>query len=202
MIHPLHIKAALLAAAKNDIRYYLNGVCVEFGFDHVLSIGTNGSLAAVFRHAVAVEDMPPALIGQQFIIPRDTCALIAKSKLDRLSVTVGPERWLQFDGAGVSIRCQAVDGKFPDWRRVIGAAYGETPAITAQFDPDLLATFSRVAEALGSSARPVLWTTAPEGALGDIAHRVSIQGLSDEFVGVVMPLRPPVGAERPADWHR
>ena len=39
------LKAVLLAAAKNDIRYYLNGVCI----DNNKLIGTNGHLLIKFN---------------------------------------------------------------------------------------------------------------------------------------------------------
>lgn len=197
MISPRHIKAALFAAAEKDVRYYLNGVYVEFGFDHTISVATDDHILAAFRQAVSPYDMPPELIGQSFIIPRDVCAQIAKVKAPSMAVTLAADRWLQFDAPGVSVRGRAIDGKFPDWRRVAPRAV--SPRHQAQINPDLLAKFSGIARALGSKAFPTLWSTGDERSEG--ALRVAIPDFDEEFVGALMPLRGNVAVGKPGTWY-
>lgn len=93
------LRAVLLAAAKKDVRNYLNGVLVNS------------------RHIVATDGhrMHIAVHGQDWqhgdvIIPREAVELAVKSKAHALQVTAA-----QIGNVAFSPVC----GKFPDYMRVI-----------------------------------------------------------------------------------
>jgi len=106
-------------AAKGDVRYYLNSVLVDAGPDGVFLVGTDGHAIAVAR----IDATPhPA---RQYIIAGEVADLIAKNKRKPIEFDIDAMR---FD----NISAVEVDGKYPDWRRVI--QYKSSDAI-AFFDP-------------------------------------------------------------------
>jgi DNA polymerase III sliding clamp (beta) subunit (PCNA family) len=106
-------------AAKSDVRYYLNGVLVDASAEGVFLVGTDGHAIAVAR----IDATPhPA---RQYIIAGEVADLIAKNKRKPIAFDIDAMR---FD----SINAVEVDGRYPDWRRVI--QYKPSDAI-AFFDP-------------------------------------------------------------------
>ena len=196
------LHAAFRCAAKDGIRHYLNGVLVEASATETILVATDGyRLAAVRRYAenqgIAGKRPAPVLI-----IPRDVVEKLVKhatKKVDYepLTLVVGEGGALStiIDARGITAtvehRFAPIDGKFPDWRRVVPAACsGET----AQFDPELLDAFSKAAKDLGYE--PWLVTIAHNGATG--GARISISD-DDSFVGVLMPVRNAPALKAP-DW--
>ncbi len=187
-----HFAAAIHAASKRDIRYYLNGVYVEATEKETRCTATNGYLAATFRHRM---DIGNGMGGEKLvtlIVPRDTVELVNKATrgkgMIQLERTEG--RWTAVT-ALARFPFEPVDGKFPDYRRVFpsGAPSGEP----AQFDPELLGVFAKVAKALGNPWIPeVAHNGVHDGA------RVTLNGQHD-FVGVVMPWRCPKGKRADVD---
>lgn len=106
-------------AAKGDVRYYLNSVLVDSGPDGVFLVATDG-------HAIAVAriDATPHPV-RQYIVAGEVADLIAKNKRKPIEFDIDAMR---FD----NINAIEVDGKYPDWRRVIN--YRPSPEI-AFFDP-------------------------------------------------------------------
>jgi len=106
-------------AAKGDVRYVLNGVMVDAGPDGVFLVGTDG-------HAIAVAriDATPRPV-RQYIIAGEVADLIAKNKRKPIEFDIDAMR---FD----NINAIEIDGRYPDWRRVI--QYKPSDAI-AFFDP-------------------------------------------------------------------
>lgn len=120
LIKTEHLKAALLAAGKKDIRYYLNGVLVNE--KHV--VATDGSRMIVIAHGGDWAHGP-------VMIPRAAVEMAVKLKVGELDVTastVGP------------IAFTPLDGVFPDYTRVMpalsrGIDHGD---VHTQVNPDYL----------------------------------------------------------------
>lgn len=93
------LKAVLLAAGKKDIRYYLNGVYVTRR--HL--VGTDGHRMHIVCHD---GDWPQ----EPVVIPRDACELAVKERTVELCVT---------PTAIGSINYKPVDGRYPDYTRVM-----------------------------------------------------------------------------------
>lgn len=105
-----------LFAGKQDIRFYLNGVCIQNTPEGLFTVATNG-------HVMAAVQLGDRLEGDDFeiILSNDTVKIITSCKelsgivLEHTSAT-----------AEVSIKSQdatqtfkAIVGKYPDWKRII-----------------------------------------------------------------------------------
>lgn len=96
------------AAATNDVRYYLNGVLVQSTGTQLVACATDGH-----RMAVATKDaeLPPFSV----IIPHRNI----KQLLGIRPKTVSIGNCIVGAQGGVRVYSKLVDGKFPDWRRVL-----------------------------------------------------------------------------------
>ena len=103
-------------SGTQDIRYYLNGVCLQNNTEGFFAVATDG-------HVLAYAKLGDKLEGDDFeiIIQNATAKIIASCK-DRSGLD------LEHDSAtsDVSIRTQegtqtlkALEGRYPDWRRVV-----------------------------------------------------------------------------------
>ena len=110
------LKAAAICAAKNDIRYYLNGVCVDIKNDsQVVIVSTDGHCMFI-----GVESYEGEWAGEaeKIIIPLETITAALKGCAKSLS-------YIALESFGAStLRLGAViftqiDGHYPDYARVI-----------------------------------------------------------------------------------
>ncbi len=135
----LRLLAAMTCfASKDESRYYLNGVLVEFDATGATYIATDGIRMLAYRDE---RDDGNRLIGN-FIVPTSICRSfkIKKDESDYGKAFVDGPRLVIARGY-TDIHFVPIDGQFPDWRRIIPqlAASGTT----AQFDPLLLADFRK-----------------------------------------------------------
>jgi DNA polymerase-3 subunit beta len=170
-----HLRAALVTAGVQDVRYYLNGACIEVGRSgKVWIISTDGHRASVFY--AGAQDAKP----MQVIIPR---GLIERIKPDRRI----DDCIVTFDGAritinycGASYSDYAIDGKFPDWRRIVPRQVsGEACNINVRY----IGEYAKVAKLLGRRETDVVVAQN-----GTSAARVSISG-APAYIGVIMGMR-------------
>jgi DNA polymerase-3 subunit beta len=190
------LKALLLVAPKNDIRYYLKGVLVDVRAQDVTLVSTNG---AVLLSVPYLDDVEGDRIVGQWIIPREAIEAVKPCKVGRATlpitveiipgaVTPDPERpgvtikapdALTITGA-TTATANSIDGRYPDWRRVMPAA---ASLEVAQFDPALVAALGDVHALLSGStkSKPVVHHNGRGGAL--------VSGLGRDALGVIMPLR-------------
>lgn len=103
----VQLKAVLSCAAKNDIRYYLNGIFVDF--DKKVVVATNGHQLVIVKN-VANLDGTGAVI-----IPRDVVGLAVKNGS---SVCISNT---EING----IPFKPINGKYVDYERVIPTAFNE-----------------------------------------------------------------------------
>lgn len=165
-------------APKNEIRYYLVGVLLEVTDAGRFYVSTDGHKLVVIREAKQEADE-----NGQWIIPRDVILGIKLSKRPVIDVC----EFSQENGkasltyCGTETRFGLVDGKFPDWRRVVPTnVSGEV----AQFNPDyLVAVRDCAAATIGIGKCSGLY----------LAHNGNSAGLYQSgdvnFIGVIMPLR-------------
>lgn len=133
------LRAALIFAADKDVRYYLNGVCLEVGeCGDARLVATDGHRLAV----LAVGDHPAAVPGE-YLIPRDVL-----KPIKRASRTTGADVSIMIDGGRVMVAAGTeiiaggllIDGKFPDWQRVCPdpeRMSGEPGTYNAQYVADI-----------------------------------------------------------------
>lgn len=157
------LKAALVIAPKLDIRSYLNGVRIESG----RIVATDGARAVVFK----TDQKCPI----PFTIPRDALEAILKAKGKEDIVTVENDT-LSFNG--MVIRFLQVEGRFPDWRRIIPT---ECSGVAAQFQADFVTDFSKVIKLLTGLKSPYMHIEHG----GPSPARITCA--DPDFIGVMMP---------------
>jgi DNA polymerase-3 subunit beta len=109
------------AMAQQDIRYYLNGLLLVTGGDKITVVATDG-------HRLALASAAHTIAGvQEVILPRKT--ILELSKLmsdsdDQVEVELSPTQ-ARFSFGGIVLISKLVDGKFPDYARVIPTTHNK-----------------------------------------------------------------------------
>lgn len=141
-----HLKAAALAMANKDIRYYLCGVYVEYVAGRIRLVATDGHRCHV------VESMETSDPFGAFILPAATIKEVLKATKD-----LSAEVWI----AGEVVECgewafrfKPVEGKFPDYRRIMTGPDDPTAQLTyqPQFLADVQAGIQAAALSTGKTA--------------------------------------------------
>ena len=166
------LKAVMLAAAKKDVRYYLNGVMVR-----------NGELAATNGHMALIIKGEKIKSDGEYIIDNDTLKMIVTSHKG----IKGANRVEVVDSMTATgnskINITPVDGKFPDVNRVIPQ---ETSGEVAHFNAEyLLACQKANGEFLD---RKYPWIKLQHN--GDKSAKFESEDEDgNKLIGVVMPVR-------------
>jgi DNA polymerase-3 subunit beta len=150
------LKALLLCAPKSDLRYYLIGVCVDArASGDVTLVTTDGHrMLAVPVPADAIEALAPG----QYIIPRAALEAVKPVKAGRtvlpitIEIDVAHGRENKITGATSTVT-PLIDGKYPDWRRIVPAS---TSGEIAQFNADYVSGFGDVCKLLGGNYGPYI----------------------------------------------
>lgn len=175
-----HIAVLKLFAGVNDVRFYLNGIYVEFGPGGTRLAATDGHRLGVFQHA-ATFDKPDCVT-----IPNNLLAHV-KAKGDvEITVTLSADpiapHSVTVSYGGVTASGKGIDGKFPDWRRVLPT--GALSGVAAQFNASYVGDLAKAYKLLHTGARfptACIRHNGEGGALIDLDHQ--------KFVGVLMPMR-------------
>jgi len=172
-------RGLILASAKSDVRYYLNGTL--FDFENGRAVSTDGHCLLAINVQASCDDVAYT----QGIANREDLETIAKlGKVDDVISVSFDERGLTFERAGRgTLTALAIDGRFPDYQRVIPEKWTNEQAL---FDPDLVARASKALKlALDTK------TGKPELAQnGKAAALITVCGMGDKAIAVVMPWRP------------
>jgi DNA polymerase III subunit beta len=182
------LKGLDLLAGKSDIRYYLNGVNVEFSESCTRLVATNG-------HILGIENLTQNLVNTgagSLIIPSDIIkALKPVSKnADIVQIKQIDATHYEIDNYGVKTTFAGIEGKFPDYARVVSGA--KTSGQAAQYNPDYLATFLKAAKLLTGKKSFIEIEVMQNG---HSAALINIVGLTS-FVGVIMPTKGKTGDEQ------
>lgn len=109
------------AMAQQDIRFYLNGMLLVLEPGHVYGVTTDGHRLA--HNGLAVDEVQQSL---DVIIPRKTVHEIQRLLSDsdesqvQVEITTGQ---IKFSFDDIQILSKLVEGKFPDYKRVIPSGY-------------------------------------------------------------------------------
>jgi DNA polymerase III subunit beta len=106
------------AMAQQDVRYYLNGLLLEIGSDYLRAVATDG-------HRLAASDMPMSgsttVEPRQIIVPRKGVLEIQKllsNGGEPAKIVIGSNA-LRMSVTGAQLTSKLIDGRFPDYDRVI-----------------------------------------------------------------------------------
>lgn len=185
--------AALYTAATQDVRYYLNCVCVDATSVETRLYTTDGIVLAAQRADAKGDNEIDGLV--RVLVPVSALAGVKKNRLsDHVTVACLDGVWSIIDDA-VTIAFTPTEGSFPDITRVIPRrCSGER----ADFDQTFVARFVKAAAALGVKGIDAvkISTSGASSALVEIAGRA-------DYVGVIMPLRAavyPAPCDTPPAW--
>ncbi|MCE4061348.1 DNA polymerase III subunit beta [Pandoraea sputorum] len=111
------------AMAQQDIRYYLNGMLLVVEGEKIEAVATDGHRLAYCNTTIAGEKFA----RQEVIIPRKT--ILELQRLledidDPVQIDVAPSQ-VKFRFANVELVSKLVEGKFPDFNRVIPKGYNK-----------------------------------------------------------------------------
>jgi DNA polymerase-3 subunit beta len=105
------------AMANQDVRYYLNGLLLDFNGNVLRAIATDGH-----RLAICDTDRGSALAeDRQFIVPRKGVLELARmlsDSEDEVSIGIGKNH-VRLVKDGTTFTSKLIDGRFPDYQAVI-----------------------------------------------------------------------------------
>ena len=173
------VKALLICAAKQDIRYYLKGICVDARANgDVVLVTTDGHRLLAYPVATdAIEALAPG----QYIIPREALEAVKPCKAGRhmlpITIEIDTAKGLENKITGAtSTVTPLIDGKFPDWRRVLPKTVSGEPA---QYQAEYLGDFGRIADLLGTKQPHIHYNGSAAAIVGNLGAAL----------GVLMPMR-------------
>ena len=110
------IELTHFAMAQQDVRYYLNGLLLDMGDDVLRAVATDGHRLAIAEMTVDTGSTP-----RQVIVPRKGISELLRllgSGDDEVTIDVGSNA-VQVTLPDVRLTSKLIDGKFPDYRRVV-----------------------------------------------------------------------------------
>ncbi len=178
-IQPSHLRAFLLFAAKEDVRYYLNGIRVTTASGAPEWHATDGHRLIIHR-APADTAYP---VDVDVIIPRAAIEQVLKActrKTESVAITV--------DGAAITLAADsarvdaiAIDGKYPDVSRVVPK---QISGEAAGFNAHYLADCARASALIRNVDK-----NSPFMGIGYNGMGPALVILSDAAFALVMPMR-------------
>ena len=174
------IRALLPLAADKDIRWYLNGVYIDFQATRTIYVATQGNMLGMYTDTTVInEDV------HNVIIPRDVVKAL-KPKHGKLRMgtlhtnTDNREVRILNPANSQDLGFRPIEGTYPDYQRVVPA---KTSGIAANYNAEYLYAFAQVNKMLGASS-PGLVVLQQNGDGGAI-----VKLCRDQFIGVIMPIR-------------
>ena len=172
LINVTTLKALLLFAAKKDVRYYINGIHFERSATGTVAVATNGHALAVAR--LDRDSAEPA----SFTVPREHLDNVVKGAKGGIDIEQTQLTQCALVSTNGRIIVPLLDGKFPDWRRVVSA---QQTGEKSYYHPD----YHALVDKAGQIVRP-----AKVGYLiQQNGNAVGYCKISDDFHAYVMPIR-------------
>lgn len=114
------INNVAFAMAQQDVRYYLNGVLFDLNNENVSAVTTDGHRLALSETNIisSISDT------KQIILPRKTVIELQKilgDTSDIINIVIDANH-IQFKIGTIVLTSKLIDGKFPDYKRVIPAS--------------------------------------------------------------------------------
>jgi len=111
------LEKTVFAMAQQDVRYYLNGLLLDLGGQVLRAVSSDGHRLAFFE--ATLETGP--VESRQIIVPRkgvlELNRLLGEGE-DAVSIQIAPNN-LRVDLGAVSFAAKLIEGRFPDYQRVM-----------------------------------------------------------------------------------
>lgn len=169
-----HLALVQYAMAQQDIRYYLNGLLLVVEDKQLKLVATDGHRLAYSAMQLDVE-----LPRQEVIVPRKT--ILELSKLlsdsdDPVNIEISATQ-AAFSFGKIELVSKLVDGKFPDYTRVIPKDHKNTTKIDREL---LRQALSRAAILSNEKFRGVRWVLA-DGVLKIVSSNAEQEEANEEL---------------------
>jgi DNA polymerase-3 subunit beta len=150
------LQLAEFAMAQQDIRYYLNGMLLVIDKGSLQAVATDGH-----RLSYASISVPGNYARQEVILPRKTVLELGKLLEDsEAEVTIDVlANQVRFRFSNIELVSKVVDGKFPDYNRVIPSGHPKQVELSRS---DLLQALQRAAILSNEKFRGVRLVLAPD----------------------------------------
>jgi len=106
------------AMAQQDVRYYLNGLLMELAGDRLRTVATDGHRLSLCETMAQL----PSGEGQQVIVPRkgvnELARLLDEQAQEPAAIRIGANH-IQVVVPGLRFTSKLIDGRFPDYTRVV-----------------------------------------------------------------------------------
>lgn len=162
------------AMAQQDIRYYLNGLLMVVEDKQLKLVATDGH-----RLAFASLNLPEDLPRQEVIVPRKTVMELSKLMVDseeEVTVELAATQ-AAFSFGSVELVSKLVDGKFPDYTRVIPTTHKNKLQIERE---PLRQALQRAAILSNEKFRGVRWVLG-EGSLKIVSSNAEQEEAHEEL---------------------
>jgi DNA polymerase-3 subunit beta len=177
------LKALLICAAKNDVRYYLNGVHFESTPHGIIAASTDG-------HRLLCINLPSEQAeGIKALIPRALIEAAVKTKAPTIDVTIEGGN-VTLSSMGQNVSGSITDGVFPDFRRVIPEKVSGIQG--NEFNNEYLVDFDKIGKLVNGGKASVLQN--------DVGMSALVKFTDENVIGVIMPFKHelPASLTRPA----
>lgn len=112
------LESTSFAMALQDVRYFFNGMLLEFGDGVLRAVATNGQRLAIAERALEQQELEV----KQYIIPRkgvlELSKLLKDIKDESVSLLMSPNH-LSVVGASANFTTKLIDGSYPDYTGAI-----------------------------------------------------------------------------------
>jgi DNA polymerase III subunit beta len=145
------------AMAQHDIRYYLNGMLLVAEGQNITSVSTDGHRLA---YATCNSDSASLQERRDVIVPRKTILELQRLLDDSdepVHIALASNQ-VKFSFGSVELISKLVEGKFPDYQRVIPRGYKNTFTIARQ---SLLSSLQRANILTSEKFKGVRWILEP-----------------------------------------
>jgi len=170
------LEATQFCMAQQDVRYYLNGLLIELQGKVLRAVATDGH-----RMAVGTLELAKAVsVDRQVIVPRKAILELSRSLVadseDEARIAFGNNQ-IQVRAGKTSFTAKLVDGRFPDYTKVIPAKQARHLALPCA---ELREALGRVAILSNEKYRGVRLNLS-EGALRMSAHNPEQEEAQEEL---------------------
>lgn len=168
------LESAAFCMAQQDVRYYLNGLYVEIDEGIIRTVATDGHRMAVVEenHDVALPERTEVIIPRKAV--QEVLRLLPDSE-ESIEIGIGGNH-IRVQAPGIIFTSKLIDGKFPDYTKVIPAA--QTKILTLDREA-FRESLSRVAILANEKYRGVR-LNVEQGRLGISAHNPEQEEATEE----------------------
>lgn len=168
------IERVLPSASRDTVRPILNGVCVDIFEDRIVFVATDTHILAKYTDRRTATGLKAA-----FVIPARTCDILLAMlrEGEKIHVAFG-ERRIRIGCEGYSVVSALMNGKFPDYERVIPKEPGSSAIVNRE---DALDAAERACLCASQDGDGMIFRFAP-GSLSISMNNVAMNRHAEETI--------------------